>query len=481
MMHHLSKFTFVRLASIASAVAGLAGQASAFHEREIITRDVCVVGGGSSGTYAAIKLQQMDHSVVVLESKDRLGGHTITYVEPENGVAIDYGVQRFENDVILRSYFDYLGVPFEFAPKTKSQRFDFQTGKPLEAVDEAQSQRAVSELLQIQGKYPGLDTGFHLPGSVPEDLSMPFGEFVKKHNLEAVVENVAGFSQDLGSFWDYPAVYSLKYFSPGVIDGVKHHFYRTGYANNSAIYESATEILGEDALLNSSIISVDRRTEKDWVSIEVDTSVGPKLIRAKKLVVTIPPLLSSLRPFDLDQQEMKIFSQFNSSIFHTMLAKIPGFPGNTSFLNRDAGRDGQMPQLPAIYSVASTVHPDYFVVHYGSEYPMSEAQVRAESMKGINKVLAMHDSVSEPEIIRYAAHAPYGLRVSSEAVSENFYEHLNHLQGLHNTFYTGAAFHTHDSVQLWKFTESLLRQNFVRSYREGSIFSHGGLKQQQVI
>jgi heterodisulfide reductase subunit A-like polyferredoxin len=44
---------------------------------ETIVRDVCILGGGSTGTYAAIRLSQdMGKSVVVIEKTERLGGHT---------------------------------------------------------------------------------------------------------------------------------------------------------------------------------------------------------------------------------------------------------------------------------------------------------------------------------------------------------------------------------------------------------------------
>jgi len=44
---------------------------------ETIHRDVCILGGGSSGTYAAIRLSQdLGKSVVVIEKAGRLGGHT---------------------------------------------------------------------------------------------------------------------------------------------------------------------------------------------------------------------------------------------------------------------------------------------------------------------------------------------------------------------------------------------------------------------
>ena len=43
-----------------------------------LQRDVCVIGGGSSGTYAAIRLQQMGMDVALIEEKDRLGGMLCT-------------------------------------------------------------------------------------------------------------------------------------------------------------------------------------------------------------------------------------------------------------------------------------------------------------------------------------------------------------------------------------------------------------------
>ncbi len=59
---------------------------------DIITRDVCVIGGGSSGTYAAIRLRDMGKSVVVVEREAVMGGHTNTYVVPGTGQTVDYGV-----------------------------------------------------------------------------------------------------------------------------------------------------------------------------------------------------------------------------------------------------------------------------------------------------------------------------------------------------------------------------------------------------
>jgi heterodisulfide reductase subunit A-like polyferredoxin len=70
--------------------------------KDIITRDVAVIGGGSSGVYAAINLRAKGKSVVVVEKEPALGGHTNSYTDPATNISVDYGVQAFWN-----SKFDY--------------------------------------------------------------------------------------------------------------------------------------------------------------------------------------------------------------------------------------------------------------------------------------------------------------------------------------------------------------------------------------
>ena len=52
-----------------------------FASADIIERDIAVIGGGSAGTYSAVRLKDMGKSVVVIEKDVVLGGHTDTYSE----------------------------------------------------------------------------------------------------------------------------------------------------------------------------------------------------------------------------------------------------------------------------------------------------------------------------------------------------------------------------------------------------------------
>jgi hypothetical protein len=68
-------------------------ETSSFHPKDIIDRDVAIIGGGSSGTHAAISLKDKGKSIIVIEKQGRLGGHTETYDDPTTGTPIDYAVQ----------------------------------------------------------------------------------------------------------------------------------------------------------------------------------------------------------------------------------------------------------------------------------------------------------------------------------------------------------------------------------------------------
>ena len=61
-----------------------------YKQGDIITRDVCIIGGGSTGTYSAVRLGDFNKSVIVVEMKGRLGGHTETYIDPPTQIPVDY-------------------------------------------------------------------------------------------------------------------------------------------------------------------------------------------------------------------------------------------------------------------------------------------------------------------------------------------------------------------------------------------------------
>ena len=62
--------SLIHLVLLGAACSALASPTTG----KFLERDVCIIGGGASGTYSAVRLQQMGLSVALVEQKPRLGG-----------------------------------------------------------------------------------------------------------------------------------------------------------------------------------------------------------------------------------------------------------------------------------------------------------------------------------------------------------------------------------------------------------------------
>lgn len=257
--------------------------------------DVCVIGGGAAGTYSAIKSKDLNKTVVVVEQQDRLGGHTKTYVDPGSNRSIELGVAEYEDTPIVREWFARFKVPlyqWNFTiPGVTSEYVDFQTGQI--ATPKQGDLFGAWDAFQTQvAKYPFLDYSLDsVPFPVPADLLLPFGQFITKYNLQDAVPYLSLYGEGWGNFVTLPTLLAIKYFPPSFSSPATLYSGATGALaskDNSLIYEKATKELGPNALLSSTVLSMDR-SAADLVKITVQTPSGKKLICAKKLISTIPP------------------------------------------------------------------------------------------------------------------------------------------------------------------------------------------------
>jgi hypothetical protein len=431
-----------------------------FRSDDIITRDICVIGGGSSGTYSAIRLREMGKSVVVVEKEGRLGGHTNTYTDPATGFTYDYGVQVFENITVVMNYFAHFNIPLAIAPFSSNgqQQFvDFSTGKPVTNLSQADPTAAFEAYGAQLAKYPYLNLGFDLPDPVPSELLLPFGDFILKYNLGAAVDTIAVVCQGVGDFLSQPTIYIMKYFSTQVLIGSTAGFLTTAHHDNSALYEAAQAELGTDVLLNSTVVAMDRDRDNSTY-IAVSTPSGRKLIVAQKIVVAIPQKLDNLGGFDLDHTERSLFEQFRNSFYYTALISNTGIPDNLSINNNGANTPFNLPVLPGPYSIVPTGITGVANIFYGSATAMTNEQVQQAIVADILRLRNDNLTTTKPDFVAFSNHRPFELTVPADAIENGFYRRLNALQGHRKTYYTGAAFQAHDSSMIWNFTEALLPQ-----------------------
>ena len=453
----LQLFIFTTLTSLANAAI----EPSAFPASSTITRDVCIIGGGSTGTYSAVRLGDSGKSVVVVEAKNLLGGHTNTYTDPGTNETVDYGVQIFHNLDSVRKYFARFDIPLQTAvlgsPGSVADYVDFRTGKLLPGFNDPDPSAAFAAYGAQAAKYPYLEAGFDLPDPVPADLLLPFGEFVKKYNLAALVPTLFRFVEGVGNILDRSTLYIFKYFGVSALQDLSIGFLTTVRQDNSELYRKALTELGQNVLLNSHVITTDR-SGPDGVKVLVQTPTGRKLILAKKLIITIPPKLDNLVGFDLSRNETSLFAQFINTGYYTALIRNTSIPPHISLTNTAPETPYNLPPLPGLYSISETRVPGLYYAFVGSETPaLSDGQVKSLITDSVLRLRAAGTlNTTAPKFAAYEDHAPFELRVSREAIAGGFYKRLYALQGQRHTWYTGAAFHVHDSSLLWQFTEGLL-------------------------
>jgi hypothetical protein len=439
-----------------AAEAGPRGIADGIAGAQVIRRDVCVIGGGSAGTYAAVRLGDLGRSVAVVEAKDRLGGHTETYHDPVTGGTVDIGVIVFEDEPLVRNYFGRFGVGL--APiggfGSTSTYVDFRTGRTVAYTPPPPT--ALPAYYDLISQFGPIDTVLDLPDPVPTDLVAPFADFVRKYDMGSVVPLVFNYGQGIGNILDLPALYSINTFGQGVVRNILGgSFLTTALHDNSLLYERATAHLGDDVLLDSRVLRVDRSPA--GVQVLVATPDGPRLIRAGKLVMTGPPLLRNFAGFDLDAGERSVFGQFISGAYYTGVVRLSGLPDGVSLENAAAGTPYNLPPLPGLYGVSPTGIPGLYNVKYGSPSPLSDAQVRRDIRTEIERVAkAGTYPVVFEDLAVFSSHTPFELHVPPQAIAGGFYRRLNALQGHNRTYYSGAAFHSHNSTRIWEGIERLL-------------------------
>jgi hypothetical protein len=444
--------------------------AKLFKSQNIITRDVAVIGGGAAGTYAAISLKDKGKSVVVIEKQGKLGGHTETYIDPATGTPIDMGVVIFHNITAVTDYFKRLDIgltPSVFYSPSPIN-YDLRTGKAvdLSLTPSAEEVSAAFAAYVAQlSKYPKLADGLFLPNPVPEDLLMPFGDFVKKYSLQAALPLMYNFNWGVGDILSNPTVEQMRYWSLGMVQATLGGFLTTAHHNSSELYTKAESVLAAaNVLLNSEVTSSVRGNGKAGIKLVVKTPTGNKLIIAKKLVIAIPPKLDFLAPLDLSSTEKKLFGKYIDAGYYVSLVKNTGFPANSSVSNAAQNTTYNLPPLPAVYSISPAGLPGVQTIYYGSgqstkSFPLTDAEVKADiirSLKTLQKVNPDKFTQEEPEFVDYKSHAPYFLQVSSKEIKDGFYEKLYALQGGRNTFFTGAAWRVQDSSEIWRFTQEVV-------------------------
>lgn len=432
-------------------------------KHETTTADVLIIGGGAAGTYAAVSLLDRGVNAVVVEKQVDLGGHADTYTDPTTGQFTNAGVQLLHSSAIARDFAARLGIqlqPPSFDRSARSLSLDFRTGRPMTFPAAGPNVTAALQRYAqiVESTYPYLAEGFYLPSPVPEDLALPFGEFARKHGIEDAVYLFNLYTQG----WDIakvPTAQAIVINSLELTRDVLGNSFTT-IPDFNDLYRNASALLGDRVLYSSSIQSLQRTA--DGVTAQVRTKCGSvKTVRARKLLMTGPPVLDNLAGWDVTPEETDLFRRFHTYGYYAGAVSNADFPVNTSFTNvAESEADFHIPQLPTIFSIGNTAMPNKTRLVYYATQPDEEAGKAAEMcLRDIdNLVVQQGFGQAKTKLLAWYPHGPFNLGVSSEEVRDGFYERLYGLQGKTSTWWSGATFSAHDSTQVWYHTRSLLDQ-----------------------
>ena len=358
---------------------------------------------------------------------------------------------------------------------TLDQKYvDFKTGKPVPDYTAPASDdmyAALQRYLDVLEKYedmvlPGF-SNFPEPGSILEDLTMPFGEFVEKYNLEAAVPQIwDSTAMGLGDTMNVPTLFIMQ------ASGVPMVRALLGTAAAAVppsgrlydLFEAVAKFLGDDVLYSSTVVSATRH-DKKGVSLKVQSGNGElACIEAKRLLIAFEPTPENLKPFHPDQTEKEVFDKFEFATVYAGLLQHPSLQNSTGYSNRSptTGYSNYTvfptaSQVGRIDYIGGTEDLFQFTA-VGTEEDTSESMqaLISESIEIMIEAGTIPKSEGSLTFPYFANHGKMHPRVTAEDLNAGFIQKQLALQGHRSTWYTGAAFSAGFATVLWEYNNMLL-------------------------
>jgi hypothetical protein len=404
-----------------------------------------------------------------------------TYVDPKTNIPYDFGVQAFVDlplgvgNQTASSFFERFGVATAPAGFSTDQTlyYDFTTGKPVNftAPTQAEAGAALEKLISVIDPWtPYFEPGFWnfpLPADIPEDLLIPWGEFVTKYGLEAAVPGIyESTGLGLGNITLATTLFELEAFNINMAKALLGEWplIHPAAGGNQALYTAIGDDLGDDVLYNSTVVS-SVRTDRG-VTLTVVNHVNGKVtkINAKQLLISIEPTASNTASLDLDANEKNVLGKFTYSTEFTALINNPALEAGITYSNLPAGAAPNnyqvLPNSSFTNTIAHVGGDNLFHVIIIGEENLDEAGAKAVVQESFDKLLsagALNSTTPQKvNFVDFSVHGAMHARVTPEEVKAGFYQDLYALQGQRSTWWTGGAFKGQYQTELWAFDETLI-------------------------
>ncbi|EDU51022.1 NAD-binding-8 multi-domain protein [Pyrenophora tritici-repentis] len=438
-----------------------------------LVKDVAIIGGGASGTYAAVRLREdLNKSIVVIEPKSRLGGHADSYRVPNTNITLNYGVEAYLPYGPALDFFARFGIPTRTYASTRltALNVDVETGKELKGYIPPSGNAtgaAFQRWLNITSKYKDmLEPGywdFPQPDDIPEDFLMPFEDFAKKYQVEAAIPSIITISGvGYGGIRHLLTLEIFQRFGWSLIKDLLQGSLFQPLDNNGVLYERALALLKSDVLLSSTV--KDTKRTSNGVELLVKQGDVEYIIKARRVLFTAGPSLKNLAPFHPDSKEKAPFSTWTTDAELVGIVKAPCLPENYSFtyLPSSVVPSNQLSIKDWPYSLSlESTGPSglgLFRVIFGANYTLSVDRFKNLTKASIGKLQDAGTVAGkcDAEFKAVADHTRPLWKQSAETLRAGFVQDLYALQGYRSMWYTGYAWAEQYSSPIWGFTDTVL-------------------------
>lgn len=384
-------------------------------------------------------------------------------------------MQAYLNRNTTAAFFDRFGVELVDPDLTQyinllfgTPHVDFNTGLPVDVdygpVDAIGIPVALAGYTALAVKYqPWFENGYFQTGEVPEDLLLPFGEFLDKHNVSGalgILRNLLWLSDALNTpTWHVMAVVGQPQIAAFGLGLTGPPFKWPGTGSSETLYDNVLSLLGDDVLLQSTV-AWSQRTDNGTILV-VDTPTGQKTIRAKKLLIAATPSPDNTGPWDLDETETELFSKFSWETLYVGVVNGTSIPSDVpGILNTPNDPEGLwIPTGSFCDAVTRSGDRDLFSTRIIGTADLTEEGAQDLISDAFTTIdTAGTYDVTTPNVVAFKSHGLTVPKVSAEELKAGFFNKLYGLQGRRCTFFTGLTWAPDYTPILWDFTETLLPQ-----------------------
>lgn len=197
-----------------------------------------------------------------------------------------------------------------------------------------------------------------------------------------------------------------------------------------------------NVLLDAKILSVSR--EASGTRLVPHTDLGLQSIVAKQVIIAIPPIEHNLDFLDMDEKESTVVQQFEHSYLYAALVTVDRLAA--SYFNWKTDAPYGLLKLPAIYSIRIIDRIDHLaLVHFGSDTHLEDKEAKTLILNQLLRLRTIGVSISDPEMVAFANHSPYQLRVSQGRSQKDSMTNLMHFRVIGG--HTGSGLHLKLMIQ----------------------------------